>query len=175
MIEAVEAFVHAGYPTDAAAVLLVEVDGLPAGVDDAVARDRGDRPGPRRAARAASRPTRPSGRCCGRAASRRSARSPGSRPNYYLHDTVVPRTPAGRGAAARSTRSPTATTCVVMNVFHAGDGNLHPLLVFDAREPGVLERVHAAGRGDRAGLASPPAACCRASTASASRSATSCR
>ena len=32
-----------------------------------------------------------------------------------------------------------------MNVFHAGDGNLHPLLVFDAREPGVLERVHAAG------------------------------
>jgi glycolate oxidase len=34
---------------------------------------------------------------------------------------------------------------VVCNVFHAGDGNLHPLLVFDAREPGVLERVHAAG------------------------------
>ena len=32
-----------------------------------------------------------------------------------------------------------------MNVFHAGDGNLHPLLVFDKREPGVLERVHAAG------------------------------
>ena len=32
-----------------------------------------------------------------------------------------------------------------MNVFHAGDGNLHPLLVFDAREPGVLDRVHAAG------------------------------
>ena len=45
----------------------------------------------------------------------------------------------------RSTRSPPSTTCVVMNVFHAGDGNLHPLLVFDAREPGVLERVHAAG------------------------------
>ena len=32
-----------------------------------------------------------------------------------------------------------------MNVFHAGDGNLHPLLVFDAREPGVLDRVHQAG------------------------------
>ena len=32
-----------------------------------------------------------------------------------------------------------------MNVFHAGDGNLHPLLVFDKREPGVMERVHAAG------------------------------
>ena len=34
---------------------------------------------------------------------------------------------------------------VMMNVFHAGDGNLHPLIVFDRREPGVLERVHAAG------------------------------
>jgi glycolate oxidase len=34
---------------------------------------------------------------------------------------------------------------LVMNVFHAGDGNLHPLLVFDAREPGMMERVHAAG------------------------------
>ena len=34
---------------------------------------------------------------------------------------------------------------VTMNVFHAGDGNLHPLLVFDGREPGVWERVHAAG------------------------------
>ena len=34
---------------------------------------------------------------------------------------------------------------IVMNVFHAGDGNLHPLLVFDKREPGVMDRVHAAG------------------------------
>ena len=34
---------------------------------------------------------------------------------------------------------------LVLNVFHAGDGNLHPLLVFDKREPGVLDRVHAAG------------------------------
>jgi glycolate oxidase len=34
---------------------------------------------------------------------------------------------------------------IVVNVFHAGDGNLHPLLVFDRRQPGVDERVHAAG------------------------------
>ena len=34
---------------------------------------------------------------------------------------------------------------LVLNVFHAGDGNLHPLLVFDKREPGIMERVHAAG------------------------------
>ena len=34
---------------------------------------------------------------------------------------------------------------LVLNVFHAGDGNLHPLLVYDGREPGIMERVHAAG------------------------------
>ena len=34
---------------------------------------------------------------------------------------------------------------LVMNVFHAGDGNLHPLLIFDKREPGIMDRVHAAG------------------------------
>ena len=34
---------------------------------------------------------------------------------------------------------------LVVNVFHAGDGNLHPILVFDAREPGIWERVHGAG------------------------------
>ena len=61
------------------------------------------------------------------------------------------------------------------NVFHAGDGNLHPLLVFDAREPGVLERVHAAGAEIVAGVPRRRRACCRASTASASRSATSWR
>ena len=65
-------------------------------------------------------------------------------PNYYLHDTVVPRTRLVEvltevyAIAARHDLD-------VMNVFHAGDGNLHPLLLFDAREPGVMERVHAAG------------------------------
>ena len=64
---------------------------------------------------------------------------------------------------------------LVMNVFHAGDGNLHPLLVFDKREPGVMDRVHAAGEEIVARVASRPAACCPASTASVSKSATSCR
>ena len=65
-------------------------------------------------------------------------------PNYYLHDTVVPRT--------RLVEVLTEVYAIaerhdlgVMNVFHAGDGNLHPLLLFDAREPGVMDRVHAAG------------------------------
>ena len=66
------------------------------------------------------------------------------KPNYYLHDTVVPRHRLPEvldqvyEIAARH-------DLLVLNVFHAGDGNLHPLLVYDAREPGVVERVHAAG------------------------------
>jgi len=66
-------------------------------------------------------------------------------PNYYLHDCVVPRTrlvevltEVGRICAAQD--------LVLGNVFHAGDGNLHPLIVFDGREPGTLERVHAVGQ-----------------------------
>jgi glycolate oxidase len=47
---------------------------------------------------------------------------------------------------------------LVLNVFHAGDGNLHPLLVFDAREPGVLERVHPPARRS-CGSRSRPVAC----------------
>jgi glycolate oxidase len=65
-------------------------------------------------------------------------------PDYYLHDTVVPRTrlvEVLRKVEAIADKYELR----VLNVFHAGDGNLHPLLVFDAREPGVLERVHAAG------------------------------
>ena len=63
----------------------------------------------------------------------------------------------------------------MMNVFHAGDGNLHPLLVFDRREPGVWERVYAAGNEILDDVHRRRAACSPASTASASRSATSCR
>ena len=66
------------------------------------------------------------------------------KPNYYLHDTVVPRRrlPEVLKAIYDITLR---HDLLVLNVFHAGDGNLHPLLVYDGREPGVLERVHAAG------------------------------
>ena len=143
MIGAVEDFVHAGFPVDAAALLLAEVDGLSAAVDDAVAlikrvgRTRGARH-VRVAKTEAQRQLWWKGRKSAFGAVARLA------PNYYLHDTVVPRTKlvevlrAVEVAAARH-------DLLVLNVFHAGDGNLHPLLVFDAREPGALERVHAAG------------------------------
>jgi glycolate oxidase len=65
-------------------------------------------------------------------------------PDYYLHDTVVP-----RGALVGVLRAvydiAAEQRISVCNVLHAGDGNLHPLLSFDAREPGIWERVHAAG------------------------------
>jgi glycolate oxidase len=140
---AVEAFVGAGYPTDAAAVLLVEVDGLPGGVAleaeriAQIGRDNGAR-NVRVAADDTERALLWKGRKTAFGAIAQV------KPNYYLHDTVIPRTKLVEvldqvyAIAARH-------DLLVMNVFHAGDGNLHPLLVYDAREPGVLERVHAAG------------------------------
>jgi glycolate oxidase len=65
-------------------------------------------------------------------------------PNYYLHDAVVPRT---RLVDVLRTVYAVAREhdLTMMNVFHAGDGNLHPLIAFDRRVPGVWERVHDAG------------------------------
>ena len=87
---------------------------------------------------------RPSEPCGGRGASRRSGRWPIA-PNYYLHDCVVPRTRLVE-VLAEVGRIEARHSLVLGNVFHAGDGNLHPLIVFDRRVPGTLERVHQAGR-----------------------------
>ncbi len=65
-------------------------------------------------------------------------------PNYYLHDTVVPRTRLVE-VLRRVYAIAADNDLTVVNVFHAGDGNLHPLLLFDRRDPGVMERVSAAG------------------------------
>ncbi len=140
---AVEAFVHAGFPTDAAAILIVEVDGLEAGVEDAVKRvtEIGLAHGARSVRVATDEAERAliwKGRKNAFGAIARI------KPNYYLHDTVVPRrrlVEVLREVYAIAARH----DLLVMNVFHAGDGNLHPLLVFDKREPGVMERVLAAG------------------------------
>jgi glycolate oxidase subunit GlcD len=141
--KAVEEFVGAGLPLDAEAVLLVEVDGLPSGVDAAVAtvREVGQANGARR--------VRVAGDEAERAAlwkARKSAFGAIARiaPDYYLHDTVVPRTRLV-DVLRQVYEIAAAQEVFVMNVFHAGDGNLHPLLVFDSRVPGTWERVHAAG------------------------------
>jgi glycolate oxidase len=142
-LEAVEAYIHAGLPVDAAAALLVEVVGLPHGVAadvariDALARVRNVRT-VRIAADDAERALLWKGRKSAFGAIARI------KPNYYLHDTVVPRSklPAVLNQVYEIAGR---HDLLVLNVFHAGDGNLHPLLVFDKREPGVMERVHAAG------------------------------
>ena len=142
-IQAVEAYIHAGLPTDAAAVLLVEVTGAEhALVHDqervvAIARAHGCRT-VRIAADEAERALLWKGRKTAFGAVARI------KPNYYLHDTVVPRR-ALPGVLAQVYEIAARHDLLVLNVFHAGDGNLHPLLVFDKREPGVMERVHAAG------------------------------
>jgi len=141
--KAVEDYVGAGYPRDAAAVLLIEVDGLADGVAHQVAaitrvgHEHGART-VRVAADEAERALLWKGRKSAFGAIARIA------PDYYLHDAVVPRT-----KLVEVLRQVYAIAheqqLTMMNVFHAGDGNLHPLIVFDAREPGVWERVHRAG------------------------------
>jgi glycolate oxidase len=140
---AVEDYVHAGFPIDAAAVLLVEVDGLPAAVASAAEQVRAiglaHRARSVRVARDdAERALLWKGRKTAFGAVARI------KPNYYLHDTVVPRARLVE-VLQQVYAIASAHDLAVMNVFHAGDGNLHPLLLFDEREPGVAARVHAAG------------------------------
>lgn len=141
---AVENWIHAGYPTDAAAVLLAEVDGLEDGVEiDAAAIERIAREcgatEVRRATDDHERALLWKGRKSAFSAIAQIA------PDYYLHDTVVPRARLAE-VLAETYRIAERNGVTVMNVFHAGDGNLHPLLLFDAREPGAIDRVHQAGK-----------------------------
>ncbi|MBM3661240.1 MAG: FAD-binding protein, partial [Actinobacteria bacterium] len=140
---AVEDYVGAGYPRDAAAVLLVEVDGLADGVAAQVAAiDAVGRANGARTVRVAQDETERAllwkGRKSAFGAIARIA------PDYYLHDAVVPRTKLV-DVLREVYRIAGEQQLTMMNVFHAGDGNLHPLIVFDAREPGIWTRVHDAG------------------------------
>jgi len=142
-IRAVEDYVHAGYPRDAAAVLLAEVEGLEGGVvlDAERIADIGLAHGAtsvRRADEPEERALIWKGRKTAFGATARIAS------RYYLHDTVIPRARLAEVLEAVS-RIADAHGLPVMNVFHAGDGNLHPLLLFDGDDPETLERVHSAG------------------------------
>jgi glycolate oxidase len=143
-LSAIEAAFHAGYPPEAGAVLLVEVDGLleqveaQAVVVDQVCRANGAIE-IRLAASAEDRARLWAARKGAASAMGRIA------PNYYLHDAVVPRTRLPR-ILAEVVAIGQRYELPIANLFHAGDGNLHPMILFDAREAGVLERVLAAGR-----------------------------
>ncbi len=140
-IQAAEAAVHAGYPPDAAGLLIVELEGERVQVDAEfaqllqliessgpyqvrVARDDADR------ARIWK--------------GRKSAFSAVGRlsPDYIVQDGVVPRSHLGRALTTIQALS-AQYDIRVANVFHAGDGNLHPLILYDGREAGALERAEA--------------------------------
>ena len=142
-IDAVEKFIHTGYPKDAAAILLCELDGTQADVtaqiervnrvftaagaiDQQVSRDEAER---QRfwAGRKAAFPA------MGRLS-----------PDYYCMDGTIPRKHLAHVLSRISTMSE-AYGLPICNVFHAGDGNLHPLILYDANKAGELERTEELG------------------------------
>ena len=143
-LRAVEAACHAGYPLDAGAVLLIELEGLAEQVEEQAeaVREVCVQQKAREVRRAKDETERAllwKGRKNAFAAMGRLA------PSYYSQDGVVPRTriPAvlefiGGVAKKYGLR--------IGNIFHAGDGNLHPLILFDPRDPAQLELVQQAGR-----------------------------
>jgi glycolate oxidase len=141
--QAAEAFVQAGYPTDAAAILICELDGVAAetragihrvvaileqcgAISIRVARDDAERirfwAGRKAAFPAVGRIS----------------------PDYYCMDGTIPRRRIAEVLERISSLS-IEYGLPVVNVFHAGDGNLHPLVLYDVGQPGELERAEALG------------------------------
>ena len=143
MLRMVEEATHAGYPLDAAAVLLIEFEGLKEAVEEQLeqvsnvcletkAREV------RIAKSAEERDLLWKGRKNAFGAVGRVS------PFYYVQDGVVP-----RGQIAATLREIHKISehykLTICNIFHAGDGNMHPIILFDARKPGELERAQQAG------------------------------
>ncbi|MCG7985552.1 MAG: FAD-binding protein, partial [Candidatus Thiodiazotropha lotti] len=142
-LRAAEDFVHAGYPTDAAAILLCEVDGSEDEVSEEIMRvrqillDSGARE-VRTAEDETERMRFWAGRKNAFPAVGRLA------PDYYCMDGTIPRNQLGKvltmiGEMSEKYGLPCA------NVFHAGDGNLHPLILYDANNEGELEKAEEFG------------------------------
>ncbi|AYH42361.1 FAD-linked oxidase C-terminal domain-containing protein [Azoarcus sp. DN11] len=140
---AVEQFVHAGYPLDAKAILLCESDGTPEEVAEEIERVR--------AVLEASgateiRVSRDEAERMKFWAGRKAAFPAAGRisPDYYCMDGTIPRKRLGEMLEAiQQMEGKHGLRCI--NVFHAGDGNLHPLILFDANQAGELERAEAFG------------------------------
>ncbi|MBV9861324.1 MAG: FAD-binding protein [Alphaproteobacteria bacterium] len=142
-IHAAEAFVKAGYPLDVEALLIVELDGPPAEVDyliETVRTITGDN-------RAASvRVSRDEAERIAFWAGRKAAFPAVGRisPDYYCMDGTIPRARLPQ-VLTRTAELSQQYGLRVANVFHAGDGNLHPLILYDANKPGEIERAEAFG------------------------------
>ena len=142
-VRAAEHFVHAGYPTDAAAILLCEVDGEQHEVEAQISKvsqllKASGASEVRRARDQAERLRFWAGRKAAFPAVGRLS------PDYYCMDGTIPRKHLGK-VLATIARWSDECGLRVANVFHAGDGNLHPLILYDANQPGELERTEAFG------------------------------
>jgi glycolate oxidase len=142
MTVAVENWLHAGLPTEAAAILLAEVTGEEAAVEaeaELVRRLATEHAASsvRLAQDEAERALLWKGRKSAFGAVAQAA------PDYYLHDTVVPRTKLVE-TIQEVYRIAERHGITMLNVFHAGDGNLHPLMAFDGSQPGAFDTVRAA-------------------------------
>jgi len=140
-IRATEAFAHAGYP-DCEALLIVEVEGAPAEIDDQLARiaaiARRHHPVELRESRSAAESARI---WLGRKA---AFGAMGQINDYICLDGVIPVSGLA-DVLGRIGVMAAAAGLEVANVFHAGDGNLHPLILYDANQPGDLARAEALG------------------------------
>ena len=142
-IHAAEAFVEAGYPLDVEALLIVELDGPAAEVDhlidlvEALARDNRAR---------SIRISQSENERLAFWAGRKAAFPAVGRisPDYYCMDGTIPRARLAEVLAEIGELSKRHRLAVA-NVFHAGDGNLHPLILYDANKPGEIERAEEFG------------------------------
>ena len=138
-LRAVESWVHAGFPLDSAAVLLIEVDGLHQAAEEHAAQVieicklRGARE-VRIARDAKERDLLWKGRKNAFGAVGRLS------PTYYVQDGVIPRTKLPQ-TLREIERIGKENGFEIGNIFHAGDGNLHPIILFDARDPKQFERA----------------------------------
>ena len=142
-LRAVEEATHAGYPLDAGAVLLIELEGLREQVEEQAVQVEAvclaDRAREVRTARSnEERDLLWKGRKNAFGAIGRF------KLNYYVQDGVVPRTQLP-SAMRKILEVGKKYNLTIGNIFHAGDGNLHPLILFDARVPGEHEKVVQAG------------------------------
>jgi glycolate oxidase len=142
-IRATNDFCQAGYPTDAAAILLCELDGTPEEVDEQVEQVSALLRGAgatslRTAADDAERLRMWAGRKAAFPAAGRLS------PDYYCMDGTIPRRELPR-VLRRMEQMSQEYGLPIMNVFHAGDGNLHPLILYDANIEGEVERVEELG------------------------------
>ena len=142
-IRAAEAFVHAGYPVDAAAILLCELDGTNEEVSEQILRVRELL---QAAGATQVRTARDDAERLKFWAGRKAAFPAVGRlsPDYYCMDGTIPRKRLPE-VLKRIAELSAEYQLPVANVFHAGDGNLHPLILYDANKPGELERTEEFG------------------------------